>query len=341
MRFDLSRIDDQAVKRWLNSPYFKGIFKIFSLLCMTMVAAKALTAFAMVQLATFAIPPQRTVQVGDVFAQVERFNYRNLRKAILDRNLFNSGGEYPDEAEEDAKSASGEGFDIKGPCRDSTLNITLVGTIFTGNEKTTLVTIQEKGVESPDIYKVGDQIVGAEQATVAKIERKKVIINNGGVKECMELADPKIVMQFVRDDQLPSLDEIPVPDQLKGPGVLDSKPNAGLSDSGTVSLNCNYVEGELGADFGKIMSSVRIVPNPTSTGGINGFKVFSIPSGSLLDKVGLKNGDVIQQVNDTNLSQPDQGFALFQALQDEESLRISVLRQGDTPITLNVSINCK
>lgn len=338
MPLKMPEIDSQAMKKWFQGKY-PMVSKVILLLVVTSILAKILSTIIVLQLADFALPASQDIIEVDLLAQAERFNYRNLRKAILDRNLFNSSGELPAESDENENAGAGsaEAFNLSGPCRDTALNITLIGTIYTGQDATNLATIQEKGIGSPDIYRAGDMIIGSEAASIAKIERKRVILNNAGVKECMVLKDPELVNQMVAPNLLPALDEIPAPDGSK---VSASSPSA-ADTAGSVTLNCEFVESELGAEFSKIVSTVRIVPNPTDNAGINGFKVFNIQSGSLLDKVGLQNGDVIQQVNDTNLSQPDQGFALFQALQDEESLRIKALRQGDTPVTLNVTINCK
>jgi type II secretory pathway component PulC len=70
---------------------------------------------------------------------------------------------------------------------------------------------------------------------------------------------------------------------------------------------------------------------------MNGFKIFAIDSASLLGKTGLKNGDIITGVNDTSLKQPEQGFALYQAFQDEKEVRINIQR-GGTPMTITCRI---
>jgi type II secretory pathway component PulC len=63
-----------------------------------------------------------------------------------------------------------------------------------------------------------------------------------------------------------------------------------------------------------------------------------VDANSLFGKVCLKNGDVITQVNETSLQQPDQGFALYQAFQDERDVRINLLREGKTPMTITIQI---
>jgi type II secretory pathway component PulC len=70
---------------------------------------------------------------------------------------------------------------------------------------------------------------------------------------------------------------------------------------------------------------------------MNGFKIFAIDQSSMLGKTGLQNGDIITQVNETSLKQPEQGFTLYQAFQDEKEVRILILRRG-APMTITCRI---
>ena len=102
-------------------------------------------------------------------------------------------------------------------------------------------------------------------------------------------------------------------------------------------LEEKYVQDELGPGFGTIIQKARLVPN-TADGQMNGFKIFAIDQASLLGKTGLQNGDIITQVNETSLKQPEQGFALYQAFQDEREVRIHILRRGTTPMMITCRI---
>ena len=56
--------------------------------------------------------------------------------------------------------------------------IELLGTIYLGRGGTSVATIKDKEYPESDVYKVGDKVIGNEQASIAGIERQKVIINN-------------------------------------------------------------------------------------------------------------------------------------------------------------------
>ena len=72
-------------------------------------------------------------------------------------------------------------------------------------------------------------------------------------------------------------------------------------------------------------------------GKTGGFRMSEIMPGSLFEKIGLLNGDVIQGVNSQQLDDPGKFFQLYQGLKDEKSITIDVLRNGQRQ-TLNYDI---
>jgi type II secretion system protein C len=251
-------------------------------------------------------------------------NLRDVHKVIRERNLFNSEGKFPEEKLGTREGAAKGVFDINAPCRATTLPIELLGTIYLGNSTQSIATVKDKAYSEADVYRAGDEIIGSEGALVAAVERQTLIINNQGVKECLELNKP---LPGQASDGFPSVGGSDFGDFQVGGGGGGSE----------VVLESSYVENELGPGFAKIMDAARFVPN-TIDNNTNGFKVFSIKAGSLLTRIGLQNNDVITQVNDTSLKNPDQGFAFYQALQDEKEIRLQVLRGGTTPVMVTVRV---
>ena len=249
-------------------------------------------------------------------------NHTELRNVILARNLFNLDGKVPEESEVSASGSNSGVFDPNAACEKTTLPIALVGTIYMGSSSSSVI-LRETGYSEADIYKVSDKIVGFPNATIYAIERKSIILNNDGRKECIELApDPNKKKSMSGGAS------------LAGASKLD-QPISG----GSVSLESSWVEKELGEGFSKVLQAARLVPNISpSDGKMNGFKIFAIAPGSIMTKIGLQNDDVITKVNDISMNQPDQGFAIYQAMQDEREITVHVLRNGKVPVTLNVKI---
>jgi general secretion pathway protein C len=298
----------------------KGVLAIF---LAYVIASSLMTIFAlgpMVSFATGLAARPRTPVAPVASLGIASVNYRDVKKAILDRNLFNSEGQYPkEELERAAGSADGRPvFDINAPCQPCSLNIELVGTIYLGSREKSLATVREKGLSDADVYRVGEVIIGSDDATIAAVERNELIINNKGIKECLSLKSD--IEKQIESGETIAASSAGAADQL--PPVIVDGP---------------YVESELGPGFGKIINAARFVPNLADS-QMNGFKIFAIDPSSLFSKVGLQNGDIITQVNDISLKNPDQGFALYEAFRNEREVRISVLRNGSTPQMITVRI---
>ncbi len=263
------------------------------------------------------------------FSYNEKPDFQSHRQNIIDRNLFNSDGIFPVEEENFSGAASGEKkFDLNAACNRTSLKVELVGTIYTGNQQTSIATVREAGIESADVYRVGDEIIEGNGAKVAQIEQRRLILNNNGIKECIELKDQTIVAS---NFAAPISDSLSAP----SPNTLTGGPVEG-GNSNSISLSAAFVEAELGPGFSKIIQAARMVPNSLDA-SMNGFKVFGIRPGSLMSKI-FREGDILTQVNDANLSQPDQGFALYQAFQDEREIRIYIVRGGEK-VTVQVQVN--
>lgn len=241
-----------------------------------------------------------------------RVNYHEVRKAVLDRNVFNKSGELPEESDLEMEDKTSDKFNMDAPCEKTTLKVKLLGTIYLGGDRNSFATIKEDGYEAADVYTVGDFIIGTESAQVMAVRRNEVIINNTGRKECLAL--------IVGDEKV----------------AAESKAPKAVDEVKTVEFESAWVEEQLGDGFGKIIQAARMVPN-TENNRVNGFKIFAIIKDSLFDKAGFKDGDVITQVNDV-VMEAEQGFALYQALLDERELRVNVLRDGKTPKTISIKI---
>lgn len=250
----------------------------------------------------------------------DKVNYREVNKGILARNIFNSEGQFPEEnlESENKTKSDASRFNMDAPCTKTDQKIALVGTIFLGGG-ISLATVRESGIADADIYAVGDIIIGSDNVQVVAIERNRLVMNNAGRKECIEIAQ-----DLIADSG------------MGGPGGNGKPGKVGESTEESVDLQATWVESELGDGFGKIIQSARLVPN-TEDNRVNGFKIFAIKKDSLLDKVGFKDGDVIVQVNST-VMEAEQGFALYQALLDEKEITVRLLGQGKTPKTIKVHI---
>ncbi len=89
-------------------------------------------------------------------------------------------------------------------------------------------------------------------------------------------------------------------------------------------------------NMGQILTQARALPYQEN-GKTVGFKITEIVPGSIYEKIGLQNGDIIQRVNSQDVNDPSKFFQLYQGLQNERSISIDLLRGGQAQ-TMNYEI---
>ncbi len=80
-------------------------------------------------------------------------------------------------------------------------------------------------------------------------------------------------------------------------------------------------------NMSQILTQARALPYQEQ-GKTVGFKISEIVPGSIYEKIGLQNGDVIQKVNSQDVDDPGKFFQLYQGLRNERSISIDLLRGG-------------
>ncbi len=78
------------------------------------------------------------------------------------------------------------------------------------------------------------------------------------------------------------------------------------------------------ASLNSLASEARIVPDKQE----NGFKIFSIRPGSIWQKIGVQNGDVIKSINGIELSSPDKALEAYGRLRNANKISLDIVRRG-------------
>jgi general secretion pathway protein C len=90
------------------------------------------------------------------------------------------------------------------------------------------------------------------------------------------------------------------------------------------------------ANFSQVLKSARLEPKVVN-GRTEGFLVRMIRSRSLLEKLGLKRGDLVKEVNGVELNSPEKALQVFQQLREAKKLSVSLLRNG-RPLTFEYEV---
>lgn len=80
-------------------------------------------------------------------------------------------------------------------------------------------------------------------------------------------------------------------------------------------------------NMNQILTQARALPY-VEQGKTVGFRISEIVPGSIYEKIGLQNGDVIQRVNAQDVDDPAKFFQLYQGLKSERNITIDLIRGG-------------
>lgn len=235
---------------------------------------------------------------------------------IMARNLFNSRGVIPGEE----APVTGGAPDLGGPPVRTTLPFNLIGTLILRDELRSIATIEDKSASMVYPVRIDDEIPA--KAKIIKIEPHKVTFLNtaSGRREFVDLpedlavSNPRITLGGPRG--------------AGGPGIE--------AVSGTqFNISRSEVDRAL-ADLNNILTQARAVPN-FENGLPSGYKLFQIVPGSIYDKLGLKNGDVIAGLDGQPINDPGKAFEMLSRLKETPHLEIQVKRDG-RPVTFAYDI---
>lgn len=123
--------------------------------------------------------------------------------------------------------------------------------------------------------------------------------------------------------------------------VMEEGSASGGSGRGTAKAGDSITSSEDGTEFAvsetelnnamanlpRLLSQARAVPY-FKNGQSIGMRLFAIRKGSLYEKLGLKNGDIIKSVNDNSLTDPSQALKIFEELKSERSISVVLERKG-------------
>lgn len=208
----------------------------------------------------------------------------------------------------ESKKSGGATAASTAPVVQSRLNIKLLGTVVAEERSVAVVTIS--GSKEQLVFVIGQQMQSG--VTLKSVEANAIVVDHSGKLERIEMEEGP-------------------PSQGAGGrspvGETRTKSQWGTapsSDNRTVSRS--MLDEELG-DFSKLLSQARVVPN-FEGGKADGFIIQSIAPGSLYEKVGLQNGDIIRKVNGNMINGPQQAMAMLKDLQSAAHVTVEIKRAG-------------
>lgn len=225
---------------------------------------------------------------------------------VYSRDLFNSV-KAPPQADGVAVAASSG-------------TLTLWGTAVRDRDRAFAI-IEDQGTHVQGLYREGDTI--APGITLAQVGWDRVTIERNGRRETLVL---------------PADSPSPATPPLMATAPAQGEERSGVRQVAQDAFQIDRREVDQAmSDLNSLFTQARAVPYSTAEGTTQGFRLFSIKPQSLIDRIGLKNGDIIQRVNGVEISDPSTAFGLLQDLQGHPQVRVDVLRNHE-PVTLSYEI---
>ncbi len=186
----------------------------------------------------------------------------------------------------------------------------LAGTI-TGPEGFSWAILQEKRTRKQQIFRIHGNIDGGKIVSVA---RDQIQIEKDGRRETLTLIEEEA------QPRPPGKPLPPVP-----------PPRAGREEVKKLSANRFLVNREdvtaAVGDVNRFMTQARLRPH-FEMGKPGGYSVSEIVPGSLMEKLGLKNNDIIKKVNGIGVNRPEEIMQAYAQLQQDSNIELEIDRGG-------------
>jgi general secretion pathway protein C len=234
----------------------------------------------------------------------------NFYTLINKRDIFNSAPPPPPPAKEE-------------PPQVTQLKLKLWGVALHENHRSSYSIIEDLGAHKQGVYGIDAAVPGG--ATVKKIEWDRVTLNHNGKEEVLELASKGALGAGASAKPAPAANPAAAP---TGNGIQSTGENE-------FQVPRAEVDSAL-ENMSQLFTQIRAVPHFEGGQSI-GFRLFAIRRGSLFDRIGLKNGDIITSINGTEMNDPARAVGLIQELRDVSNLRVSAIR-NQQPLDLTYNI---
>ena len=215
------------------------------------------------------------------------------------------------------------------------LGLKLVGTVVAYDATLSRAIVYVSKTREQDAYREGDQ---AGKVKIKKILRNKVVITTAKGDQLLTIDDE----DFGKSGRAGSKQRR-APMSLTSPQPTDRERESGSTPRRTrtrsISLNRDEVEATL-ADTDQLLQELKVSPFMQGDEPA-GFIISNIPRGSVLTKMGLRNGYVVTQLNDQAITGPDQAADFFRTLAEGGEVTIQVrrsrgVRRRSRQINLNI-----
>jgi general secretion pathway protein C len=218
-------------------------------------------------------------------------------RVVLDRNIFGS----KDKAAEGIKPTDIETLE------PTSLQLALLGTVA-GTQQSAVAVIEEIDKRKQGLYRVGDSI---QDAIVKMILRGKVVLRVGDKDEILTMEESSSKRASSKQEAASSRGRRPSITSRRG---------------ASITVRRSDVEDAL-RNINTLLSQVRIHPH-FKDGKADGLALSNIKGDSIFAKLGLRDGDIVQGVNNRPIRSPDDIVSFYNKLTSASRMSLQINRRG-------------
>ncbi len=213
---------------------------------------------------------------------------------------------------------------VAEPVTTSTSAYVLLGTISSDSPSTRRAILWAEGMKEPVVVREHAEIEPG--VRVASIEREHVWILRGQAKEQLDLLPVGSPTRNVTRTSSPPVTRRAARTVTPRVSSANSSIHVNKIGENAYSLDEATVT-ELTGNINQFMTQVRIIPFFEANKSA-GYRLAAMRPGSAFAQLGFQGGDVIQRINDVELTSPEKMYTIFQNLKDEKRVTIDILRRG-------------
>jgi len=207
------------------------------------------------------------------------------------------------------------------------LPLKLLGTVAALDQSAAYAAVDDQQNHKQIVVRVNDKLL--DKATVLRIERRRIVLQNGAKREELALDEEDAVP--VATTRRPS----PVA-AAANPAANDLRERIKRLSESSFQVDREQVE-ETMRNPAELFSEARILPK-YDNGQMTGVQLSSIKPGSLFEEIGIQNGDTVTQVNGITISSPQDSAALLKELTESTDFQVHVQGADGQTRTLTYSV---
>ena len=131
----------------------------------------------------------------------------------------------------------------------------------------------------------------------------------------------KVILRVGDKDEVLSMEE----EDLSKTGNEQARPGA-PGEQASIKVSRTDVEQSI-QNINTLLSQVRIRPH-FNNGEADGLSISRIRPNSIFTKLGLRNGDVVQAIDETPIQSPDDILSLYEKIKSGSNISIQINRRG-------------